>query len=85
MTVSLVSLPQSLLQCSALLALRCSLCSLGSPCRLDARIKRLEVRLKLLESEGLPIVWARPLLLGAMVSCVQEDRTPAGRQRAAAD
>jgi len=44
--------------------------------------KRLEVRMSLMERECMPIIWARPLLLAAMVQSVQEDSSSAaGRER----
>lgn len=45
--------------------------------------RRLDVRLSLMEREGLPLVWARPLLLAAMVHSARDDPTDAGRERAA--
>ena len=43
-------------------------------------LKRLNLRLSFLAREGLPEVWARPLLVAAMVQSMQ-DRTPSGREK----
>ena len=50
----------------------------GGNTSLEERVKRAEVRMRLLEAEGLPIVWARPLLISAMVASVQ-DKSAKGR------
>lgn len=42
--------------------------------------KRLEVRLGLMAKEGMPSVWARPLLLAAMVQAAQ-DKSAGGRAK----
>ena len=55
----------------------------GGSTSLEERVKRAEVRMRLLEAEGLPIVWARPLLISAMVASVQ-DKSAKGRERSAA-
>ena len=52
----------------------------GAP--LPAMLSRLEVRLSLMRREGMPGVWARPLLNHAMVASVQ-DKSPAGKARSA--
>ena len=54
----------------------------GGSTSLEERVKRAEVRMRLLEAEGLPIVWARPLLISAMVASVQ-DKSAKGRERSA--
>ena len=43
-------------------------------------LKRLEIRLAFMAKEGLPDVWARPLLVSAMVQSVQ-DGSAEGRER----
>jgi hypothetical protein len=47
---------------------------------LAALLKRLELRLAFIAKEGLPEVWARPLLVAAMVQAVR-DRTAEGREK----
>ena len=47
---------------------------------LPALLKRLELRLGFIAKEGLPEVWARPLLVAAMVQAVR-DKTAEGREK----